>query len=252
MRMFVKTSLLSVMILCACGCDGKLEDAGIKTKKFVSSFSDPHPRELTQHAFDDTVDPDLRRQAVISLSSNDWGLTETYLDGYDVILRAEMRKSEERRDTALMSATIGALNKGGDPKYIPVLVLALRLSKSPQVRWDAVIALDNVVGDKAIEQLCKSSDMSVEKSTDVRAACCTALRHYVRQDVIDTLVRCLAPEEEFGVRYAAHKTLVKLCGRDFGTEYTDWAGTKLDKLPALEVKKETKSKSMWNPLNWFG
>jgi len=252
MRMCVKTSLLSVMILCACGCDGKLEDAGFKTKKFVSSFSDPNPKELAKYVFDETADPDMRRKAVVSLSNHEWGLTETYLGGYDVILRIEMQKPAERRDTALMSATIGALGRGGNPKYIPILALALKLSKSPQVRWDAAIALDNVAGDKAIEQLCKSSDMSVEKSADVRAACCTALRHYVRQDVVDTMVRCLAPEEEFGVRYAAHKTLVKLCGRDFGTEYTDWAGTKLDKLPALEEKKETKKKSMWNPLNWFG
>jgi hypothetical protein len=249
MRMSAITCLLSAMILSVCGCGGKVEDAGFKVKGFFGTFSDPHPKVLTRYAFDDTVDPDLRRKAIISLSGHEWGLTETYLDGYDVILRAEMRKPKERRDTALMSATVGALSKGKNPKYIPILALALKLAASSQVRWDAAVALDNVIGDKAIEQLCSSSDPGTEDSVDVRAACCLALRHYRRQDVVDTLISRLPSDEEFDVRYRAHDTLVKLCGRDFGPGYTDWVGTKLDKLPPIETKES--KKSMWNPINWF-
>ena len=250
MRMLAKTCLLGAMILSVCGCGGKVEDAGFKVKGFFGTFSDPPPKVLTRYAFDDTVDPDLRRKAVISLSGHEWGLTETYLDGYDVILRAEMRKPKNRRDTALMSATIGALGKGKNPKYIPILTLALKLASAPQVRWDSAVALDSVIGDEAISQLCRNSNSGTEDSVDVRVACCRALRHYRRQDVVDTLVNRLASEEEFSVRYGAHETLVKLCGRDFGPDYTDWVGTNLEKLPPLEVK-ENKKKSMWNPLNWF-
>ena len=247
MRMTAKMCLLGAMILFVCGCGGKVEDAGFKVKGFFGAFSDPHPKVLTRYAFDDTVDPDLRRKAIISLSGHEWGLTETYLDGYDVMLRAEMRKPKERRDTALMSATIGALGKGKNPKYIPILALALELASSPQVRWDAAVALDSVVGDKAIAQLCKSSDPGVEDSVDVRVSCCRALRHYKRQDVVDTLISRLHSNEEFSVRYCAHQTLVKLCGRDFGPNYTDWVATRLDTLPPIKV--EEKKKSMWNPLN---
>ena len=250
MRMPAKTCLLSAMILSVCGCGGKIEDAGFKIKGFFGMFSRPHPKVLTRYAFDDTVDPDARREAIITLSSYEWGLTETYLNGYDVILRAEMRKPREQRDPGLMSATIDALGKGGNPKYIPILVLALKLALAPRVRWDAAIALDNVIGDEAIAQLCKSSDPAAEISVDVRAACCRALRHYPRQEVVDTLVSRLASHEEFAVRYRAHETLVGLCGRDFGPGYTDWVGTRLEKPPSVETK-EKKKKSMWNPLNWF-
>jgi len=250
MRMPAKTCLLSVMILSVCGCDGKLEDASIKIKSYFGMFSSPHPKVLTRNAFDDTVDPDVRREAILALSSHEWGLTETYLNGYDVILRAEMRKPRERRDTALMSATIGALGRGKNPKYIPILVLVLKLAFSPQVRWDAAIAMDTVVGDEAIAQLCESSNPETEDSVDARAACCRALRHYRRQDVVDTLINRLASTEEFSVRYQAHQTLVGLCGCDFGPGYTDWVGTKLEKLSSLETA-ENKKKSMWNPLNWF-
>jgi hypothetical protein len=246
--MLAKTCLLSAIMLSVCGCGGKVEDAGFKVKNFFGSFSDPHPKVLTRYAFDDTVDPDLRRKAIISLSGHDWGLTETYLDGYDVILRAEMRKPVDRQDTALMSATVGALGKGKNPKYIVTLALALKLSTSPQVRWDAAVALDSVIGEKAIDQLCQSSDPSNENTVDVRVACCQALRHYQRQDVIDTLISRLPTEEDFSVRYRAHQTLISLCGRDFGPEYTDWVGTKLENLEAIEVEKK---KSMWNPMNWF-
>ncbi len=250
MRMPAKTCLLSAMILSVCGCGGQFEDAGYKVKGFFGMFSRPHPKVLTGQAFDDTVDPDTRREAILALSSHQWGLTETYLNGYDVILRAEMRKPRDRRDTALMSATIGALGRGRNPKYIPILVLALKLAFSPQVRWDAAAALDTVVGDDAIAQLCESSNPETEASVDVRVACCRAMRHYRRQDVVDTLVNRLASSEEFAVRYRAHETLVGLCERDFGPDYTDWVGAKLKKPPPVETA-EKKKRSMWNPLNWF-
>jgi hypothetical protein len=251
MRMSAKTYLLGAVILSVCGCGGKFEDGIFGVKSFFGGFSSPPPKELARNAFDPTVHPDTRREAVIKLSSYEWGLTETYLNGYDVILRAEMRKPRGQRDLGLMSATIGALGKGQNPKYIPILVLALKLSISPQVRWDAALALDKVIGDKAIAQLCRSSDPDVEASVDVRAACCRAMRHYRRQDVIDTLVGRLASDEPFAVRYRARETLAGLCRRDFGPDYADWVGTKLEALPSVETKKEEKKRSMWNPLNWF-
>ena len=250
MRVLGKTCLFGVVFLLLCGCGGKVEDAGFKVKGFFGMFTDPPPKVLAHYAFDAKVDPDLRRKAIISLSRHEWGLEETYLNGYEVVLQMEMQKPANRRDTALMSAAIGALGKGKNPKYIPTLVLALKLASSQQVRWDAAVALDSVVGEKAISQLCQSSDPGEEDSVDVRVACCRAMRHYRRQDVIDTLISRLSSEEEFSVRYCAHQTLVKLCGHDFGPDYTDWVATKLDKLPPVETKTEEK-KSMWNPLNWF-
>ena len=251
MRMSATMCLLSVMILpVLCGCGGKIEDAGFKVKGFFGMFSRPHPKVLTRYAFDEEVDPDTRRKAIITLSSYEWGLTETYLNGYDVILRAEMRKPRDRRDPALMSATIGALGRGKNPKYVPVLVLALRFALAPRVRWDAAVALNDVIDDKAIAQLCKSSDPSEEDSVDVRVACCRALGNYRRQDVVDTLISRLASSEDFAVRYRARETLVGLCGRDYGPNYTDWVAAKLDS-PPVEPEKAKKKRSMWNPLNWF-
>lgn len=251
MRMPARTCLLSAMILSVCGCGGKVEDAAFKVKGFFGMFSSPHPKVLARYAFDETVDPDTRRKAIIMLSKDQRGLTKPNLAGYDAIVWLEMRKGHAQ-DSGVMSACIVALGRGGDPKYIPSLKTALKLALSPQVRWDAAVAFDNVIGDAAIAQLCKSSDPAVEASVDVRVACCHALRHYRRQDVVDTLISRLSSGEEFAVRYRAHETLVGLCGRDFGPDYTDWVATSLDKLPPpVEIKKEKKKRSMWNPLNWF-
>ena len=41
------------------------------------------------------------------------------------------------------------------------------------------------------------------------------LRHYNRQDVLETVLSCL-DEDDFAVRYAARDTLRKITGRDHG------------------------------------
>ena len=200
------------------------------------------PRELAEQAFE-SPDPDVRREAVIRLSGHSWGRAEPYLKGYAAIVTAEIRKRGDRRHPTLICAAVRALGRAGDPTYLPHVLVALK-DLSAEVRWDAAAALDNMIGEKAVVAL-RSSALS-DASVDVRGACCRALRHYRRQDVVNTLVRCLS-DDEFAVRYEAHRTLTGLAGRDFGPDGADWAGVRLDKLPVGTGKK----KPWWNPINWF-
>jgi len=241
MRSLAETCLLCALVWSAGGCGGQIEDAAHWTTGVINKLKRPSKEELVLEAFS-SPDPDVRREAIIMLSSYKWGLKEPYLVGYAEILESEMSKRRNRNPT-LMSATVGALGRAGDPKYISTIILALA-DISPQVRWDAAIALDNVIGEAAVEPL-RNTSLS-DTSVDVREAVCRAMRHYKRQDVVNTLIHCLG-DSEFAVRYRAHETLVSLCERDFGPNDTDWVGTKLDKLPPIKKNK----KSMWNPLNWF-
>jgi len=242
MRTLTEICLLCVLAVSVVGCGGQIEDAGHWVGSFVDRISGPAAQDLVTDAIGNP-DPDVRREAVIKLSSNNWGLREPYLKGYAWIVESEIVKRRNRNPT-LICAAVGALGRAGDAKYLPVLVLALS-DPSPQVRWDAAVALDNVTGDKAVEPLRNAS--LADTSVDVREAVCRAMRHYKRQDVVDTLIHCLG-DREFAVRYRAHQTLVALCRRDFGPNETDWVGTKLDKLPPVQPDN---GKSMWNPLNWF-
>ena len=185
----------------------------------------------------------MQREAITRLCAHSWGRAEPYLKGYAAIVTAEIRKQGDQRHPTLICAAVRALGRGGDATYLPHVLVALK-DVSAEVRWDAAAALDNMIGEKAVVAL-RSSALS-DTSVDVRSACCRALRHYRRQDVINTLIRCLG-DDEFAVRYQAHATLRELAGRDFGPDGADWAGVRLDKLPVGTEKK----KAWWNPINWF-
>ena len=240
MRTAFRTGLALVILSGPGGCN--VPGKGITPQRLLKFSFGPSPEELAAQAFE-SPDPDVRREAIIKLSDHSWGRAEPYLKGYAAIVTAELRKRGDRRHPTLICAAVRALGRGGDATYLPHVLVALK-DVSAEVRWDAAAALDNMIGEKAVVAL-RSSALS-DASVDVRAACCRVLRHYRRQDVLNTLIRCL-DDDEFAVRYQAHRTLRELAGRDFGPDAADWAGVRLDKLPAGTEKK----KSWWNPINWF-
>jgi len=242
MRTASRTGLALVIVMLS-GLGGcKAPNGGVTPRGLLKFAFGPSPKKLAEQAFE-SPDPDVRRKAVVRLSSHSWGRAEPYLKGYAAIVTAEIRKRGDRRHPTLICAALRALGRAGGATYLSHVLVALK-DPSPEVRWDAAAALDNMIGEEAVVAL-RSSALS-DASVDVRAACCRALRHYRRQDVINTLVRCLG-DDEFAVRYQAHRTLKDLAGRDFGPDGADWAGVRLDKLPVGTEKK----KPWWNPINWF-
>ncbi len=201
------TTCLAVLVaaFALAGCGGKQDKLSLKR------LFGPSPKESVAMMFDPD-DADRRRQGVVNLSRKDWGLREPYLKGYAMLLRTDA-------DPSVRCVSARALGLAGDEKYLPDLVAALK-DESDAVRWDAAVAMDGVTGPKAVEPLRRSALGDV--SADVRRSCLRALRHYRRQDVLETLIAGLS-DGDFSVRFEAHRSLVGLTGRDLGHEPGPWA-----------------------------
>jgi HEAT repeat protein len=231
-----------VLALAVCGCGDALtglEDFQRRwtLQNLLKKLRGRTPRENVALAFDPN-DPDLQRDAILALSKKDWGLKEPYLKGYAAILRTD-------EDPLVRSAAVRALGKAGDPKYMEDVARTL-FDRVPFVRQDAAAALDDLVGDVAVEPLRNRAVNDTDQ--DVRANCARALRHYRRNDAVQTLVQCLS-DKAFAVRYQAHASLAAIAGKDLGYEPQDWAGLALEGLPPATPAKEPGS--WWDRL-WRG
>ncbi len=201
---YLSAAVLAVFLL---GCGQG--DKGFDLKRILTGG--PKPSEQVVMTFD-TEDPDRRREGIELLSRKPWGLKEPYLKGYALLLRSDS-------EPLVRCAAVRALGKSGDTDYLPNVIASLS-DQSPSVRWDAAVALDQLIGVSAIEPLRRHA--TSDSSVDVRIACAKALRHYPTGEVFYTLVQCLS-DAAFGVRYRAHGSLVELTGRDVGLEPDEWS-----------------------------
>ena len=200
-------------------------------------FKDVMSNDAGKDTVDKAMDPndaDKRRSAIVTLSSRPWCLKEPYTKFYAAALAGD-------RDALVRAAAATALGKCGDPNYVDTLAAAMD-DTSTTVRWDTAIALDKVIGESAVDPL--RSGAVEDKSADVRAACAKALRHYRRTDVGRALVKCL-DDNAFGVRHAAHASLVELTGQDVGFGSYEWA-----KLVTEGVMTRPPAKKAWYEKDW--
>ncbi len=175
----------------------------------------------------DPNDPDRRRQGILELSEEEWGLRERYLKGYAAILRTD-------GDPLVRAAAVRALGKAADPNYVENIARAL-FDEHLAVRQDAATALDNVHGEVAIDPLRNRAVNDVNQ--DVRAKSAMALRHYRREDVVRTLVECLG-DKAFAVRYRAHQALVEILGEDRGYDPLAYRDVAVDGLPPAAPEQD--------------
>ena len=225
MRTHRHAAALTAACVAACALAGGCgNDAEAWTLQgLLKKLSGSTPKQNVAMAFDPN-DADRRREGILGLSEKGWGLREPYLKGYAAILRTD-------DDPLVRAAAVRALGKAKDPNYLEDVGRAL-FDKVDFVRQDAAAALDNLTGPAAVDPLCNR--VLNDTNQDVRANCARALRHYRRQDALQTLIECLA-DKAFGVRYQAHQSLVALTGQDRGFDQEKWVGVTL---PTAEAAPE--------------
>ena len=166
--------------------------------------------ELLVKLANDPTDPDRRRQGIGGLAKLNWGGAARYAGLFVERLGDEA--------TSVRSAAVRALGKVAQPKYLPQIIGMLE-DRAPTVRDDAADMLDAMPGEGATSplQMHAASDANLR----VRERCARALRHYPTKDVMNTLVGCLKDDQP-GVRFEAHKSLVAIAKVDYGDDVARW------------------------------
>ena len=235
MKDAVKSISLFVSLLTAASAGCREAGKPFSLQNVLTGFMAPSPRQQVVMAFGHN-DPDKRREGVVLLANNSWGLKEPCLAGYATLLKVD--------DNAMVRSTaVRALGKAGEAKYLPDIVACLS-DVSAMVRWDAAVALDEVLGEAAIKPL--QEHAVTDTSVDVRIACIKALRHYRSGEVIYTLLECMK-DRAFGVRYQARTLLVELTGCDFGYKPDDWSVLASGPLPPIRpVPSKRPARPWWD------
>ena len=232
-KMWMTAAIIgATALVMAPGCGSG--DGTSKINDLLHYWSGPSSTEMMAMSYD-LDDADRRRKGVVGLAKKDWAARDQrILNGF-----ADIAKNDP--DASVRSAAVRALGSSGDSAYVDTLAAALS-DISTSVRWDAAVALDQNPGQPAIAPLSKRA--IGDNSLDVRMACAKSLRHYREKQVVRTLVMCLE-DREFGVRYAAHRSLVEITGSDRGAEYEDWLSAVGDDLPPAKPVKAKKSRWAW-------
>jgi hypothetical protein len=175
------------------------------------NYSTGHtPYKYAKNLFDHN--PDIRREAIYTLSDFGFGRKEPYTKYY-----AHMAESDV--DATVRTAAVRALNHARDASFTTVYINALS-DGSEWVRLEAAKALANIPDPKAVPQLMKL--LADEKqSRDIRIACADALREYKQSDVAQALIRVLA-DRDFGVAWQARLSLNLMTAQDFGYDQSKW------------------------------
>lgn len=200
------------------------------------------PADLNKQMFD-LHDADLRRSAIEKLSGQMGGLDEKHLAAYAKLASDSV--------PTVRSAAVLALGRGGNTKFLPPVLMALK-DTDVNVRWDAAIALDNLPDPRAVEPLCQACE---DTSANVRSAAATALGHYKQPLVVNCLLKRL-DDDEFSVRYRAARSLRDLTGLDLGTDSERWQQAMAHRSSFFEApaggKKAPTKEPQWPAWDWCG
>lgn len=222
-----------------CGCAAVGGCAHPNLWDLAKDYVGERPTQLSNRAFLH-ASADQRREGIVEMSHRWWGMDATPVRGY-ALIAGSASESPTVRCVALR-----ALAQAGPDAapYVDQIVAALS-ARSPHVRWDAALALDSIVTDKAVMPLAARTGWDPDRrrgdpAPDVRMACARALRHYRRTDVVAVLAVTLESDRDYAVRREAHASLVYLVGVDRGWNQPDWRGD-TEKLPPLPPRR-----SWWN------
>ena len=207
---------------------------------FAKDYLGTRPVALGYLAFPEVrgmVSADAQREAIIEMSYRWWGADEAPVRGYSLVAQGGDQPPIAR------SAALRALARAGDKAVVHVERIIRSLdASSAHVRWDAAVALDSVVDEKAIPAIASHvtwdrRTRAGESSPDVRSACARALGNYRRTDVVAILAGVLENDDDLVVRWRAHDSLVELVGVDRGWTRRHWQSDTVELPPVAAAEK---------------
>jgi HEAT repeats len=201
--------MILMFLVSGAGC-AQLDRANEQTKQFFDRLSG-RPRRAAVRTTDRYF-PDERREGINQLVERDYGKRPPYTDQYANIARDDS-------DFLVRATAIRALNRSRHRESTPVFVNALG-DAHELVRLEAAKALVNMPDEKAVPGLIKLVT-NPQENRDVRIAAAEALKHYRNIDAARALVGTLAGRE-FGLAWQAHKSLVRITGKDLRYDEAAW------------------------------
>lgn len=156
--------------------------------------------------------PDIRRDAVYTLSDQRWGRQPPYTEYY-----AHMAVDDS--DATVRMAALRALNRSRDQKQTAAYIAEMT-DESWWVRVEAVKAIANIPDPKAVPGLMKITGDEQQKR-DVRIASADALRCYQQSDVAQSLIRVLS-DPDYGLAWQARQSLNLMTAKDFAYDQSAW------------------------------
>jgi hypothetical protein len=170
--------------------------------------------------------PDARREGIAATVTRwSWGKLPPYPHIYQQI-------AQHDSDVTVRAMAIRALNICRDQSATKIFIAGLQ-DQNEQIRLESAKALANVPDPDAIgvliyvltgsrETLTADGHRTlVAESKDVRIAAADALRQYRKLDVARTLVGYLN-EQDFGVAWQSHQSLITLTGQDLQYDQAAW------------------------------
>ncbi len=196
------------------GC-GLVDDMGFQynpeAKGIFSLISRPSPAQATAWALD-KENADRRYQGTLLLANAPFAGEDVYLKLFEDNLRDD--------DAAVRSAAARALAHHGRPDHVPLLIEALQ-DEQELVRMEAARALQRIHSTLAVRPLINRLDAEIEESSDVRAACASALGQYAERRVLSSLIASLR-DQSLAVNHSAEESLRFLTGQSFGFDQREW------------------------------
>lgn len=168
------------------------------------------PAKYAKQMFDEN--PDLRRDAVYTLSDERFGRRPPYTKYY-----AQMAVNDV--DPTVRAAAVRSLNRARASEFADTYVTAMSDSNE-WVRLEAVKAIANIPTDKAVPTLTRLL-ADIQQTRDVRIAAADALREYRQSEVAQALIRVLG-DRDFGVAWQARQSLNLMTGQDFKYDAAAW------------------------------
>ena len=221
------------------GCQGQGKGPlGSLMANIGDPFRAANPRDVARDLFDVT-DADNRRRALAMFAAAPFGDADTYIKWYRLMLGGETQGKPGRGgapdpDATVRAAAVRALGIHGVVDDVVIIIPRLE-DEVAFVRWEAAKALGRIYNPEAIRPLLRSlrEDQSLrgedetaasgrgEPDPEVRQACAEALGQYANPAVFDGLIAALR-DTNYGVNYAARRSLKTLTGFDMGYDYRDW------------------------------
>jgi HEAT repeat protein len=176
-----------------------------------------------------TTDPDERRMAVAKVVKSDEVSSDWAIEGLGAIARTDP-------NTEVRCVAIRGLQRSARTEAIETLLLILHASEhtdhvappAPDVRRAAIDAVHALCSagratDEQHASACETlmSLLTNDRDRHVRLSAARALRIFYDTRVLRVLVAALR-DEDFGVAYAAERSLDEMTGMDLGYDVETW------------------------------